>query len=219
MVESPERAIVAWGRDFVAHIPAEPAHGKRARTFSQPMQCWRCLGRDESGAQCDRISCEHLPMCARHLRSHYWLRVGRTQLEDREGNRFAFKGVFADRPGAEEGEKVFRKGDRVAIYFGERKSREQLSRDFGIDHTAPYALAVSDGVIDAACVRSVGALVNTHRRGGDVSPQGGGTNCRYAVQQRPGVGHVNMVATRNIYQGQELLAPYGRDYAFDIEHN
>ena len=229
-VADPDASTVSLGRRFVARIPAEPQRGGAQghpatdpRTYSCRLRCWRCMGTTSDGRRCSRHTCKQLPFCWQHLRSNYWLRVGRTQLTDPSGRTLPFDGVYVDRPGAEPGERVFGAGDRVSVYFGERKTRAKLTEEYGFDTTVPYALGIGgDEAMDAACMRSVGALINTYRKSLGGSPQGGGTNCRFVEYQAGGGrkrNRVNIVATRNVYQGQELLIPYGAAYKFDVAHN
>lgn len=95
---------------------------------------------------------------------------------------------------------VFKKGDVIGKYEGEVVSREELNRRYGEHTTAPYAVQKSRREIyDALCVRNFVGYVNSAHNTGFQN------NCKLTAGLR-------LVATRNIYPGEELFWNYGRDY-------
>jgi hypothetical protein len=226
-----------YGRKFVAKIPQEPAYGNMpahaAYEFACKLKCMRCMAYKGDGQQCGRTTCKMLPYCWQHLRTYMWLKVKRTQLKDNAGHTLPFEGVFVDKPGATPEEIVFRKDDVVAIYFGEVLTKAQTSQRYGNRTTAPYALTIpvtqpgkakTKLIVDAACTRAVGGLINTFRKSANKNPQGGNNNCKFANGVRkdkalPNTYIINVKATNNIRNGHELLVSYGNSYHFDVKHN
>ncbi len=103
-------------------------------------------------------------------------------------------------------EPVFRKGRTVIDYDGQELTADTLKERYGTN-TAPYAVAKHKGlVVDAALARSPGSHANHSRR----------PNCRFGVNNK---NLVIIIATRDIYNGDEILLNYNRGsgtrYLFD----
>jgi SET domain-containing protein len=117
----------------------------------------------------------------------------------------AGKGLFAFNRKENENEILIHKGDKITSYNGEFIDRDVLLQRYDV-HTAPYGIQYSQNeYIDSALLRGIGSLIN-HTRVKD-------TNVKFSVDRRN--HEINLVATKNIKNGQELLVNYGRNYHFD----
>ena len=126
---------------------------EHAIKWTAPLQQMRCFHRNGTGKRCKRQITYTLPFCWQHLKAAYGIRLGRTQLRDKEGKRLDFLGLFACDP--------IKKGERICPYVGQRITHTQKDERYG-DKTAPYALEVNSKLVyDAATVRGVGSLANT----------------------------------------------------------
>ena len=100
---------------------------------------------------------------------------------------------------------LIQKGDKITSYNGEFIDRDVLLQRYDV-HTAPYGIQYDrDTYIDSALLRGIGSLIN--------HTQMKNTNVRFSVDRRNRA--INLVATRNIRNGDELLVNYGPQYEFD----
>jgi hypothetical protein len=148
-------------------------------------------------------------MCWQHLKSDYHLVVGQTTLRNANGVRLPGRGVFACDP-EDEGGLVFHVNDVIVPYIGENLTAVQLNALYPGTVVAPFAVPIEAGWIDPAIMRGVGALINDCRiqnRGqGDCE----GNNVTVA---EGGAGmYPNIVATKAIFDGEELFFDYGPAY-------
>jgi len=98
---------------------------------------------------------------------------------------------------------VFRKGENIIKYIGERISKKELEKRYdygGYDVTAPYTLNINGRNVDASCKRGLGAMANATF----------GMDKRHQNARLDENGHV--VATKDIKDNQEILVDYGQDY-------
>lgn len=140
-----------------------------------------------------------VPRCWMHLLGESNLRIKQSAIPG------ANKGVFALKRGAGPNEVIFRRGDRITPYGGERVTMGMLDDRYR-DWTAPYGIAVDqnrDIYENGACMRGVGTMINHAPRNQ--------ANARFGR-----VGDASwVVATRAIRNDQEILVDYGDDYRFD----
>lgn len=106
-------------------------------------------------------------------------------------------------------ELLFRAGNRICRYNGEVITRAALEERFQHEST-PYSIALPGGMAESAeRHRGIGALAN---HSGNIRA----ANARLSVSiQRRG----QIIATKNIRAGQEILVNYGDDYDFDVQHS
>lgn len=192
------------------------ANGTKFECQMKTMQCMHMIADSKARSgerRCKRRSTYTLPYCYQHLINDYHLRIGRTQLRTQHGQttqRLSFLGLFACDKKADDDAIVFKKGQRIIPYLGELLTRTQLDARYPGNETGPYALDLhsrSGDVVDGACVRGVGGLVNMCRP--SVNPGCGKNNARFTVS----AGHFpNIVATRNIRNGEEIYISYGPRY-------
>jgi SET domain-containing protein len=117
----------------------------------------------------------------------------------------AGRGLFAFNKKEADNEIVFHKGDRITSYNGEFIDRDVLLQRYDV-HTAPYGIQYDrDTYINSALLRGIGSLIN--------HTQMKNTNVRFSVDRRNTA--INLVATKNVRNGDELLVNYGRDYEFE----
>jgi SET domain-containing protein len=114
----------------------------------------------------------------------------------------AGKGLFAVLPGnAGMDELVFEPGDLITEYTGERVTFAEMNKRYTARKTAPYAANVPSHGVDAACERGVASLANH-------APESR-KNGKFVYDSR---NNLYLVATKNIYNGEEILVNYGTDY-------
>jgi hypothetical protein len=101
-------------------------------------------------------------------------------------------------------EVVFRAGDIIIEYDGEKVPNDDLDERYG-DYTAPYGLKHGSNVEDGACRRGAGTLANHAPRSR--------ANARYSFSTRDKV--FRLVATKNIRNNKEIFCFYGTDYHFN----
>jgi hypothetical protein len=181
----------------------------------QCSNCRRCHADTRAGTRCKLHACKDTKYCHVHLRSKYGLVVANSNIKK------AGKGLFCKQRNRRRGDKrkpeekaVFKKGDIIVPYDGERMTMKELSERYDIfdekgnmiENTAPYAVPTgqdTDIVVDGACRRGIANYINDSH----------GTRKRANVKLREG----NIVAIRNIYKGDELFYSYGKDYWKDID--
>ena len=212
------------------------------KTYQCQLVSKRCPHRSKTTRQrCTRTSTLPYEYCWQHLRSACNLNASRqTLLKQSNGRRFKFRGLFAYRTKAEMrqrerqwstfkskkqkklpqkkyGRLVFKKGDLIARYIGERMTQEALNTRYpGSECTAPYAMtgmrvggkANSKNVADAACKRGVAAFANKPTAG--LRP-----NAKLSDYIRSKKLILTLKATRDIYEGEEILCSYGTGYKLD----
>jgi hypothetical protein len=147
--------------------------------------------------KCTKLVTVGAPYCAVHLQHVLGLRIGTSTIPDAGMGVFACEFCADDRV-------VIPEGDVVCPYVGEVLNLVELDARYG-DTTAPYALRISDDVvIDAACHRGVGAMINHSAEH---------PNTEFVINAD--VLDVDIVATRDILAGEELFVNYGAEYCFD----
>lgn len=157
----------------------------------------RCVGHTKTGNRCKRNVCIGLDYCFSHLQIDKHLKIKASTIPN------AGKGLFALNKQLPENAIVFRKGNLIIDYNGDNINSNQLHNRYG-DDTAPYAVQVNNNqFIDASCRRCIGSLANTNRN----------TNARLSLYR----GKVNIKATKNIKNGDEIFVDYGPIY--EIENN
>ncbi len=138
-------------------------------------------------------------MCSTHLENELNLKVKESAIQD------AGKGLFCYNRRSNENEVLITKGQKICSYQGQFIDHEILLRRYNV-HTAPYGIQYDkDTYIDSALLKGINSLIN-HARVKD-------TNVRFSVDRRN--HEINLVATKNVKNGQELLVNYGRDYQFE----
>lgn len=167
--------------------------GSREIQFQCPLACSPCRYRFPDGRRCKRKVCQGLPYCWSHTQTVLHLRYQKSSIEGIKGLYVWDKAAGAA--------PVFKKGQRIVHYVGERVSAAELDRRYDYDghnNTAPYAIKK----LDAACLRGVASLIN--------SPYGSGKRSNVLFKDE-GEGVV-VVAKKNLYHGDELFVHYGSDY-------
>jgi len=188
--------------------------------FEDELQYQQCPAIDNnSGRQCKNICCIPYEFCHTHLPMYMHLQVRRSDIPQ------AGLGVFAYNE-TNNNDVVFDNRETICEYIGENISFAELESRYGM-YTAPYGYAALKGklYIDSALKRGVGSLINTHvlsyeRYEGDdnkfIKELKQNTNCRF-VPHYPEKGKciLNIKATRNIRNGEELILYYGDEYMLD----
>lgn len=158
------------------------------------LKCWRCVASLPDRTRCQEISCRTLPVCPFHLRTLMHLEVKPAGVKG--------DGLFACHPDADPTDPVFRKGDLVGTYFGERMPMEDKAKRYGY-HVGPYVMGsnTTSEAFDAACLRSYASIINHSAK----------PNVAFVLVDPGTTEHAYIVlrATKQIKHGQELLANYG----------
>lgn len=167
--------------------------------FRCPMQCQQCEGHTKTGARCGKRVCIGTPLCWQHLLAQKNLRI--------KPSVHGGKGLFAQLPGRRGNDRqlLFRPNAIICDYGGERITKQALNTRYG-NYTAPYALFIRHTrggyYKNAACKRGPGAMANhadAASANAKLAHTGGGT----------------IVATKPIYDGDEILVDYGQEYGFN----
>lgn len=201
---------------------ADKSAGGRGVLFECDVQCQRCIGISQrSGTRCKRTCCIGVPYCWQHLLSVAHLRIKDSTVAG------AGKGLFCKLTSRERKRRsggrartarlvVFRRGNVIVPYHGQLINERELVNRYDeksidgtrvvTEYTAPYAARLNRRqVVDAACKRGAGALAN-HKRGRQAN----------ATLETSADGRsIVLVATKNIYDGDEIFVDYGRNYRLD----
>jgi len=170
--------------------------------FQCRIMCNQCNARKPTGDQCGNRVCIGTPFCWIHLEKMY-----RVRIRDSDYG----KGLFASDKKIGARDIVFRPGELIVPYFGDRVDTATIDARYGEDYTSPYAVELVPGTglfEDAACKRGVGSLVN----------HGNTRRSRNAILSYNEVDdEVQVIATKNIRNNIEILVDYGDDYRFQGE--
>jgi hypothetical protein len=186
-------------------------NGPDNAAFSCPLECSQCTALKADGNRCTKRSCIGVPVCWMHL-----LKSNKLRIKDSPHHG---KGLFAQCNTSGANDVVFRPGQEIVRYEGERVTQRVLDQRYG-DSTAPYGVACNPENVrrrrgrgrggsrtfeDAACVRGVGSLANHG---------GARANAELACVNR----RVVLRATADIRNGREVLVDYGDEYLFNEEN-
>jgi hypothetical protein len=148
--------------------------------------------------RCKRFQIIGCGLCWAHLQSDRHLKVKSSTIPN------AGRGLFAYNK-TDNRDIVFRKGDFIINYDGEKLNELQLNTRYG-NSTAPYSIKVKNNYFeDGACRRSPGSLIN-HQPNARV-------NSRYSTNYRL----IKIFATKNIRNGDEIFINYQDKYLFNEE--
>lgn len=120
----------------------------------------------KTGNRCRKRTVIGSPYCNTHLAYKHHLKIAPSTIPG------AGRGLYAHNPMKSAGNTVvFREGERIVLYHGERIEEAELVERYG-DKTGPYALEVSNENVtpgeriyeDGACKRCVGSLANSKKR-------------------------------------------------------
>ena len=185
---------IVQGGDLYFHHKTEEGR------FDGKLKTVRCSQMKKDETQCKNkvtigVSVRHI-----HNKTKYNVRKRKSLIEE------AGLGLFAFDPKLAKDSKsiVFRKGDKIVPYEGEIIDKDELEDRYDIT-TAPYTVLVKkDKYIDSALVRGIGSLINHMPKK---------KNCKFSVSHVKGT--VNIIATKNIRNNDEIYLSYGRQYKFN----
>lgn len=152
------------------------------------LECRRCIHIKEDGRRCKNRVCIGSPRCWVHNKQTYGVKTRASTIEN------GGKGLFAT--------KDFNRGDMICPYNSEKLSRECLEERYPGNTDAPYAITSGRTILDGACNRGIGAMVNTNDN----------TNGQFIYHDN----NIWLVATENIRKGDEIFADYGH---FDLSEH
>ena len=170
--------------------------------FRAQMLTKECICHSANHMRCRNKTVIGSPYCWVHLLYQRHLRIKDSNIHH------AGKGLFALNKDAGENEIIFRKGTNIIRYDGEIIDHQELNRRYG-DFTAPYGIEISQNRFeDGALERGAGTLINHTTRDR--------ANCKFIISKNNRDDTLNhkivIRATKNIRNGQELLASYGGNY-------
>ncbi len=197
------------GRKFVAMIPAEPerrgprAHPEtQAHTYSCRLRCWHCLATPSTGGAAVATRASNCLLLATSTQLLLVAR-GTQQLTDLQGGTLPFEECLWTDRRRRRRSSCSRRGIASLSTLARGRPTRSTNEEYGYDTTGALCARASAGI-------SAGRrLLAQHRRSHQhaaawvsISPQGGQTNCRF-TNPRKGSTRANIVATRNIYQGED----------------
>ena len=159
-----------------------------------------CSAQTRQGGRCKRGTVIGLGLCWNHLLSLKKLKIQESTLPG--GGR----GLFAVDLRKDQGDIVFRRGQKIADFDGDMITTATTARRYG-PNTGPYAVgSTRERREDAACRRGVGSMANTAR--------GTGRRNNARLSRRTDGTHT-LKATRIIRNREEILIPYSGSYRFE----
>ena len=178
----------------------------RAQVRTQ--QC-KAIVRTKNGQhECKNFCKLGLPYCTVHLGSIMHLKLAPSYLPEHDGPQS--KGVFAYRKGRDK-HPVFRKGEKICDYTGEVLTPNQMRERYG-QQAGPYAVEAKSKAgkkvfIDSAVKRNPASIAADQTRGQQGAPK---PNAKFVMI--PSKSQLEVIATTDIYPGQEIYLNYGDQY-------
>ena len=170
------------------HYRNDPDHIE----WDSPLKTERCHFTKSDGHRCKRQVTLGLPHCFQHRTK---VRIKPSTIPN------AGQGLFAYDPHGPN--IVFHKNDKITPYYGQLRNEQKIIQRYG-RKTAPYGLQLSHNrYTDGATQRGLGTLLNHKTRK---------NNARFSVARNQ--QEVNLVATKNIRNNEEVFVNYGREYRF-----
>lgn len=175
---------------------------KGGTTFKCELKSHRCKAKNMDGKECRRKVTIGLPYCWYHLQKEAHVKIKDSQWGK---GLFAWDSSNTNKKNASiDNQKiVFKEGDNIGKYDGERVSAKENTRRYG-KKTGPYAVGhnkAGEGE-DAACKRTFPSLVN-HQQG---KKQNAELISHRSSSKKPWDAWI--VATKTIKNGQEIFASY-----------
>lgn len=166
--------------------------------------CDRCIAVTKSGTRCKLRTCKTGPYCWIHTESLSHLRVLPSHVPN------AGLGLYAMKRKAHNNEIVFKKDDKITDYKGRILTNAQYLPLTNAQTT--YVIQTSNNkYINANRTNDpVGRYVNDCRGPHPVVNWRNNCNSRFACAN--GANQCSIRATKNIRQGNEILADYGNAY-------
>jgi len=158
--------------------------------------CQQCIAQNRQNTKCKKITCFGTPYCWVHLYYKFHLKIKPSTIPG------AGNGLFAMDTSKPQDAIIFKKGDEIAPFFGEKLTLEDVKARYG-KYLAPYVIMQNkkeNVYVDGAFERTAASMINhkAHSR----------ANCRFSVSYKG----ILLKATKNIRNNDEIFASYGRDY-------
>ena len=182
-----------------------------------PGQCRRCQFK-KAGVQCKKRTCQDRDLCWIHLRKVHRVRIAPSLIK--VDGKSVGMGLFAftEKPLQKQLKRgqdrdkylIFSKGDEIGIYDAEILSAQELSRRYDfekdgklVEQTAPYGVSDSRGnLYDSLCHRNYVSYANDAHK----------SIFKNNSELKDLNGRLVLLATKNIWMGDEILWSYGKDY-------
>lgn len=160
------------------------------------METRQCSAKKHRGERCDKMCTIGVELCSLHMIVKKKLQIKQSTFKE------AGNGLFAVNNKASPSMILFRAGDKIIDYIGEKINKKELERRYG-SYTAPYAIrcGTSGNYIDSASCRGIGSMIN-HRSNRP--------NCEFV--SKPKQDGILVIALVDIVNGAELFANYGEEF-------
>ena len=167
--------------------------------FHTLLESCQCSANKANGTQCGRTVVIGTDLCWTHLLQIKHLRILPSTVPN------IGKGLFALDKKRPANTIIFKKNDLIASYIGETLTTAELIARYG-DHTAPYCMEVKNNTYeDCALIRSYCSIANR-------APTAQAKNSKFITNFRMHPQRVQLKATKNIYNGDEIFTSYGNKY-------
>jgi SET domain-containing protein len=157
------------------------------------IDCVTCKATKKDGQRCTRKTCKYVEMCWQHTKKEKSLVVKKSSIKG------AGDGLYTT--------KEIKKGDKVASYTGEKKTRQEYDQNisgYGVEITKQM-------ILDARSTQTgLGRYVNDCRAANKRRGECKGNNARFTVDRKS--DSVSVKATKRIKAGEEVFLSYGRKY-------
>lgn len=136
------------------------------------LQRYQCNSVKANGQRCTRGVVAGIPLCFQHSLSTFGVKISKTSLVDSSGQRINMLGLFACKKTAP----AFQQNQVICPYIGEIRTHDELESMYPGDASATYTLVMGGDTrrdtqrVDSACMRGIGAYVNTAPSDLHVSP-------------------------------------------------
>lgn len=155
------------------------------------------------GRRCKRKSCKTGPFCWQHTQLRLKLSVKKSTVAA------AGLGLFVHNPKDPQAV-VFKEGDVVIDYTGQRMTKSELDRKYPGDTDAPYAM---ENDIEGYFVDAVKTNSGVARYANDCSPAGiERCNASLSGYHKEGVFKLAIIANKDLKHGVEIFVSYGSEY-------
>lgn len=168
--------------------------------------CNRCTGKNKQGGRCRRTTCRIGPLCWQHAMEKWHVRV--------KPSKHGY-GLFAEKPGAEENEIIFRRNDFICPYADKSHIMDEPPGNIQI----PYGLSLGREKMfnPYKTNQNPGRYANdcnniTKIRNGEANYSSAKPCINALLVNKPKEKIAEIQAKKTIRQGDEIFVAYRQDY-------
>ncbi len=168
--------------------------------WDEQIQSKQCEAIKPSGERCKKHCVIGSDFCYIHTKNKLKLQIKKSSISQ------AGLGLFAFGPA---NKIIFKNNQRICLYNGEFIDEAELLERYA-DDTAPYGVRLHNEngqprYEDAAIERGIGSLANHSKNKSKI-------NARLSINKQ---NRAQLIATKDIKGGKEILIDYGNEYKFD----